>query len=398
MNKRKILNDPVYGFISIPSPLIFDLIEHPVFQRLRKISQMGLSHYVYPGAVHTRFQHALGAMHLMTLAINVLKSKDIDISEEEAEAAYIAILLHDIGHGPFSHALEGSLVSVSHEEISLMLMHQLNDEFKGGLTEAIRVYKNEHPKKFLHSLVSGQLDMDRLDYLNRDSFFSGVTEGKVGYDRVIKMLDVHENQLVVEQKGIHSIEKFLHSRRFMYWQVYLHKTSLAAERMLIILLKRAKRLVQTGQLKYQTGSLSYFLHNDISADVDKDEMLKHFIQLDDMDVWAAIKEFGNHPDPFLSFLAQSIMYRRLFKTELQTAPFTEDYIQSIKTKISQKHPELMPYLDEIVIRGTETNLTYSSQNEILIKMKDNRVFPFSYVTDFPFYSIPNKKEYLIYAR
>ena len=257
MNKKKIFNDPVYGFITIPYNIIFDLIEHPYFQRLRRIKQLGLTDHVYPGALHTRFHHALGAMHLMTQTIEVLRSKDVKITKKEAKAVSIAILLHDIGHGPFSHTLENTLVNIHHEELSLFFMEALNKEFGGKLTLAIQIFKDEYPKKFLHQLVSGQLDMDRMDYLNRDSFFTGVYEGVIGYDRIIKMLSVKNGNLVVERKGIYSIEKFLMARRLMYWQVYLHKTVVSAEQMLVKVVERAKKLAEQKKKLSISENLAY---------------------------------------------------------------------------------------------------------------------------------------------
>ena len=326
-NKKKIFNDPVYGFVSVPYGIIFDLIEHPFFQRLRRIKQTSLTHYVYPGALHTRFHHALGALHLMTQAIEVLRQKEVDISEEEAKAVSIAILLHDIGHGPFSHTLENSLINVSHETISALFMEKLNEEFAGELSLAIRIFNNQYDRTFLHQLVSGQLDMDRLDYLNRDSFFTGVHEGVVSYGRIIKMLAVHNNELVVEQKGIYSIEKFLIARRLMYWQVYLHKTVLSAEQMLILALNRAKKLVQTGVSLEVPHNLSFFLNNNFSAaDFEgEDELLKRFANLDDFDVIYALKTWMNCKDSVLAYISASIINRKLFRLELINQPIADAY-------------------------------------------------------------------------
>ena len=290
MNKKKIFNDPVYGFITLPDDIIFDLIEHPYFQRLRRIRQLGLTHVVYPGALHTRLHHALGALHLMTQAVETLRSKGHDITAEEAKAVYIAILLHDIGHAPFSHALEHILAGVKHEQISLYLMQELNRQFEGKLDMAIAVFTNNYSQKFLHQLVSSQLDMDRLDYLNRDSFYTGVLEGKIGAQRIIKMLELYDDSLVIEEKGIYSIEKFIMARRLMYWQVYLHKTVLGAEQLLVKIMQRARELSLRGEKLFGSPVLQFFLNEDISQkDFSKKEMLDLFIRLDDYDIFSALK-------------------------------------------------------------------------------------------------------------
>lgn len=318
MNKLKILNDPIYGFITIPDALIFDLMEHQYFQRLRRITQMGLSHLVYPGAHHTRFHHALGCMHLMKMAVQVLRFKDVEILKEEEQALYIAILLHDIGHGPFSHAMEHSIVnSMSHEAISLLFMEALNEEFNGSLTLAISIFKGKHPKKFLCQLVSGQLDMDRADYLKRDSFYTGVAEGNVNSERLITMLNVVDNKLVVEEKGIYSVEKFLIARRFMYWQVYLHKAGLSAEQLLIRVLKRAKELTKNGENLPCSRPLQFFLQNDITPKKFDKETLETFAKLDDYDVFSALKEWQFHDDFVLSNLCEMIVNRNLLKVKLK---------------------------------------------------------------------------------
>jgi HD superfamily phosphohydrolase len=325
-NKRKIINDPVFGFINIPNDFIYDIIQHPYFQRLHRIKQLGLSSYVYPGAQHTRMQHSLGAMHLMGEAITQLRQQGHEITPLEAEAVRSCILLHDIGHGPFSHALEHSLVSgISHEEISLLMMHKLNVEFEGKLDIAIEIFTNKYPKKFLHQLVSGQLDMDRLDYLSRDSFFSGVSEGIIGAARIIKMLNINNDQLVVDAKGIYSIEKFLVARRLMYWQVYLHKTSVAAEKMLVNILKRAKELAAKGEVLFASPALSYFLYAKVNKHImtDSNESLENFAMLDDSDLVCAIKVWGNHPDVILSTLSKDFTNRRLYKVEIQVEPTNE---------------------------------------------------------------------------
>jgi len=402
MNKKKIFNDPVYGFVTIPFNIVFDLIEHPWFQRLRRIKQLSLTHYVYPGALHTRFHHALGALHLVTQAIEVLRSKGVEISGEEARATSVAILLHDIGHGPFSHTLERSLINVQHEELSLLFMEQMNDIFDGKLTLAIQIFKNQYPKKFLHQLISGQLDMDRMDYLNRDSFFTGVHEGVIGYHRIIKMLAVFEDELVVEEKGIYSIEKFLIARRLMYWQVYLHKTVLAAEQMLVKTLKRAKELVGRGTPLPVSENLAYFLENDFDR---KDfgskphQLLKHFSQLDDYDILSALKAFMNHEDFLLSYLSRSIINRRLFKIELQNNPFEKEHVQAVRRKVSQDPAVPSQLIDHLIFSGTETNSAYTTtKNEIKILFKNGAVLPMSESSDYDIRSKIIRKYYLCYPK
>ncbi|GAB5556601.1 MAG: HD domain-containing protein [Schleiferiaceae bacterium] len=322
VNKNKIFNDPIYGFITIPNEKIFDLLEHPFFQRLRRISQLGFTYLVYPGAYHTRFHHALGAMHLTLLAIQVLRSKGHTITEEEEEAACIAILLHDIGHGPFSHALEHTLVKgINHEQLGLLFMEELNREFNGDLTMAIEVFKGNHPKKFLHQLVSSQLDMDRLDYLRRDSFYTGVTEGAINSERLITMLNLHNDELVIDAKGIYSVEKFIVARRFMYWQVYLHKTVISAEFMIVKTLQRARELALSGVELSASSSLKVFLNQHIAQeDFAKDpELLKTFARMDDYDIIGALKEWAHCDDVVLSELSQAILNRKLFKVKMQEA-------------------------------------------------------------------------------
>ena len=328
----KIINDPVFGFIKIPRGLLYDLVCHPVVQRLTRIRQLGLSSVVYPGAQHTRFQHSIGAFHLMSEAIRELTAKGNFIFDSEAEAVEAAILLHDVGHGPFSHVLENTLVrGISHEEISLMLMERINHEMNGQLTLAIRIFRDEYPKRFLHQLVSGQLDMDRLDYLRRDSFYTGVSEGNIGSARIIKMLDVRDDRLVVESKGIYSIENFLTARRLMYWQVYLHKTSVACERLLVNTLLRAKELALRGEELFASPALHFFLYNDVDATRFRTdpECLENFLALDDNDVWTALKVWMHHPDKVLSTLSRGMVDRRLFKVEVSTTPFPEERRQDI---------------------------------------------------------------------
>lgn len=365
-NKKKIVNDPVHGFISIPSELQFDIMQHPYFQRLGRIRQLGLSYMVYPGAQHTRFQHSLGAMHLMGEAIAQLRMKGNEITDEEADAVLSAILLHDVGHAPFSHVLENTVVDgVSHEEISLMMMRRINDEFSGRLDMALAIFQNQYPKHFLHQLVSSQLDMDRLDYLIRDSFFTGVVEGAVGTARIIKMLNVHDDHLVVESKGIYSIEKFLIARRMMYWQVYYHKTSVAAEQLLINLLRRAKALALSGEELFASPAFSYFLYNKMDKEKFKKEeiALQNYAELDDNDILCAIKAWAHHPDRVLSLLARSLMNRRLFKTEVFDEPipashFKERMAQYVKElKLTEKEASYLASQDIV------SASTYTSDNE-----------------------------------
>lgn len=335
-NKRKIINDPIYGFVTIPNELIYDLINHPYFQRLRHIKQLGLTNLVYPGALHTRFHHAIGAMHLMQEAVLNLRQKKINISPEEENAVLVAILLHDIGHGPFSHALEHSIVKgVHHEDISSLLMNKLNNEFKGELSLALKIFNNHYKKQFLHQLVSSQLDMDRLDYLKRDSFFTGVNEGVISSDRIIKMLNVLNNELVVEYKAIYSIEKFLIARRLMYWQVYLHKTVLSAETLLVNILKRAKELSSIGEKLFATPTLKLFLINDFSRDDFErdDNLLNEFANLDDHDIMASIKVWAEHSDFILSKLCKNLLERKLYKIELQNTPIKKSYKKNFTEKV-----------------------------------------------------------------
>jgi len=374
MNKRKIFNDPVYGFISIPYDIVFDIIEHPYFQRLRRIQQLGLSSLVYPGATHSRFHHSLGAMHLMYKSLEVLKSKGQAISEEESKAAVLAILMHDLGHGPFSHALEGIIVKgVHHEHISMLLMQQLKHEFGEIIDTAIQIFSNNYPKKFLHQLVSGQLDMDRMDYLNRDSFYTGVSEGVIGYDRIINMLDVHDDNIVVEEKGIYSIEKFLVARRLMYWQVYLHKTSLVADVMLKNAVSRARKLNLTQDRISE--NLAFFLSNDITEN-EFHRNLDKFTALDDNDIIQALKNWMYCDDEILKTLAKSIVNRKLFKIEfLEEAQINEKY-EKLKQEYSE---EEMQYL---VKKGTAENNAYNpSKDNIYIKFKDETIKEITDITE-----------------
>ncbi len=338
-NKRKIINDPVFGFINVPSEFIYSIIKHPYLQRLNRIKQLGLASFVYPGAQHTRLHHSLGAMFLMNEAIVQLRSKGHLITEEEAEGALACILMHDIGHGPFSHVLEDTLVTgIHHEEISLMLMNRINRETNGKLDTAIRVFKDQYPKKFLHQLVSGQLDVDRLDYLRRDSFFTGVTEGNIGSARIIKMLNLKEDRLVVEAKGIYSIENFLMARRLMYWQVYLHKTAIAAEKMLVNTLKRAKKLAENGVELFASPALHYFLYHPVDKQTFEQDpqAIEHFVNMDDNDIWCSLKVWTGHPDKVLSTLSSGIINRNLFKIEISPNPFEPDFLERTVQEYARK--------------------------------------------------------------
>jgi HD superfamily phosphohydrolase len=402
MQKNKILNDPVYGFLSLPYGIIFDLIEHPYFQRLRRIKQTSLTHYVYPGALHTRFHHALGALHLTNQAIEVLRSKNVDISDEEADGLRMAILLHDIGHGPFSHTLEHTLIGIPHERLSLLFMQRLNDEFGGKLNVAIQIFLNAYPKKFLYQLVSGQLDLDRMDYLNRDSFFTGVHEGVIGYDRIIKMLAVQDGELVVEEKGIYSVEKFLIARRLMYWQVYLHKTVLAAEQMLVQALRRARDLVQSGLPLPVADNLGLFLHHHFTENdfvAQRDALLDHFADLDDYDIMYALKAWRHANDPLLAFLSKSLINRQLFKLELRNKPFDRPYVEAVRDRVRQYNAFPADQLSYLVFEGKETNSAYStSKDEIKILHKDGRVLPMSATADYGIQSKIVTKYYLCYPK
>lgn len=402
MNKRKIFNDPVYGFVTIPYPIVFDLIEHPFYQRLRRIKQLGLTHYVYPGALHTRFHHAIGACHLMTEAIEVLRGKGVEISDEEAVAASIAILLHDVGHGPFSHTLEHSLINVHHEELSLLFMEKLNEEFAGQLTLAMQIFKDEYPKKFLHQLISGQLDMDRMDYLNRDSFFTGVHEGVIGSERIIKMLAVKDDCLVVEEKGIYSIEKFLIARRLMYWQVYLHKTVLAAEQMLVQTLARAKMLAAKGVKLEASENLTYFLYKNVtSEDFENNaaELLDRFSKLDDFDIISALKNWTNHEDFTLSFLSKSLINRRLFKIWIQDTRFDKKQIKTLRQLVETHFDISKKEAKYLVFTGKETNRAYNiAKDEIKILFKNGEVKPWSKSTDMGLKVGEVKKYYLCFPK
>lgn len=365
--KNKIVNDPVHGFIALDKPLLFEILEHPWIQRLRRIRQLGLTHLVYPGAQHTRFQHVLGAMHLMSLAVTTLRSKGHAISELECEAVLAAILMHDIGHGPFSHVLENTIVNgVSHEDLSAILMTRINEELGGALDLAIAIFNDRYEKRYLHQLVSGQLDMDRLDYLKRDSFFSGVSEGVIGSDRIIKMLNMRNDHLVVEAKGIYSIEKFLVARRLMYWQVYLHKTVLVAEKMLVQILQRAKFLAQQGESLFAPPSLQYFLSGDIDLVQFNcsGEAIHHFTRLDDDDVMCSIKNWMHHSDFVLSRLSSDFINRHLFRIKIRKNPFSEEEIASVKERVA--HGLMLSdhsQVDYFVLADSISNSAYSSDDE-----------------------------------
>ncbi len=385
MNKKKIINDPVYGFISVPTELIFDLIEHPYFQRLRYIKQLGMTHLVYPGALHTRFHHALGAMHLMGMAVETLRNKGHAISEEEEEAITIAILLHDIGHGPFSHALENSIVEgIDHEDISAMLMNKLNNEFNGGLTMAIDIFKGTYSRKFLHQLVSSQLDMDRMDYLNRDSFFTGVSEGVINSDRIIKMLNVKDDHIVVDVKGIYSIEKFLVARRLMYWQVYLHKTVIAGEQLLAKILKRSRELAANGVQIFTTLELDLFLTGPVSRDefMYADHYLETFASLDDTDIMAAVKAWARHSDFVLSKLCRDLVHRDLYKVEITNDPPDQQLIAELTWRASNKYGITAHEASYFVFEDTIGNNAYKpGDGDILILMKDGSVKDIAVASD-----------------
>lgn len=394
--KRKIFNDPVYGFVSVPHGLLLDIVNHPYFQRLRRIGQVGLAHYVYPGALHTRFHHALGALHLMQETMEVLRAKGVSIAKEEAEGVCAAILLHDIGHGPYSHALEGALVDVHHETLSLMFMESLNQTFKGRLSLAIDIFTDRYEKPFLHQLVSGQLDMDRMDYLNRDSFFTGVSEGVIGYDRIIKMLDVHEGNLVVEEKGIYSIEKFLIARRLMYWQVYLHKTNVAAEQMLIHLLARARQLALEGVALEAPPALRGFLYRPVAQTADPN-LLERFARLDDSDIMSAIKYWADSGDLLLRTLSKGLLDRKLFRLEWHGFPIPEEYVQNIYQKVARQLEVDNPR--DFVFMGSESNRAYDeSKDPIFILFKDDTVQPLTACSEVPVYTQTVTKHYVCYPK
>lgn len=384
-NKKKIINDPVYGFVNIPFELIYDLIEHSWFQRLRRIKQLGLSYLVYPGAQHTRFQHVIGAMSLTFQAVEILKSKGIEITNHEAESVCAAILLHDMGHGPFSHTLEGLIIEdVPHEAISLRFMELLNEEFEGKLYTAIEIFTNKYSKKFLHQLVSSQLDMDRLDYLRRDSFYSGVQEGTIGHDRIINMLNVVNDELVIEEKGIYSVEKFLIARRLMYWQVYLHKTVVAAEQLLIKIMQRAKLLASQNIDLFATPALHYFLYNKIDKITfyKNNEVLGNYALLDDDDIFTSIKVWCNHSDKILSTLCNMLRNRKLPKILLQNIPFDKTVVENHKLLAAEKLAINLDETEYFVYTDSVQNKAYSANNfHINILFKNGQVLDIAEASD-----------------
>ena len=400
---RKIINDPVYGFITIDNPLIYEIISHPYYQRLRRIHQMAFASLVYPGAVHTRLHHSIGAYHLMCSALSELKNKGVEITKDEELGAKVAILLHDIGHGPYSHALEKKLIhDVDHENISIMIMQLLNEIFNGQLQTAIEIFTGTHPKKFLHQLVSGQLDMDRMDYLSRDAFFTGVSEGVIGYDRILKMLVVHDGELMIEEKAIYSLEKFLVARRLMYWQVYLHKTVVVAEKMLVKIIKRAKELLLNGiDLPVASPTLSYFL-KEYQPDGNFVRHLEKFSQLDDTDVMCTIKHWCNHFDPVLSGLSKGLTDRKLLKIKFQFDPFSKDEIKEISLAVVQRLNLSQEEAGYFVFTGEAVNTTYNPYDErIKILFKDGSVSDISSVDNALIHqhlSSPVKKYYLCHLR
>lgn len=400
---RKIINDPVHGFITIDHPLILNIIAHPYYQRLRRIYQMAFAHLVYPGAVHSRLHHSLGAYHLMCNALNELKNKGIQVTAEEELGAKVAILLHDIGHGPYSHTLENELIEkVHHEAISILIMRILNEEFNGQLQTAIDIFTNNYPKRFLHQLISGQLDVDRMDYLVRDSFFTGVTEGAVGYDRIIKMLTVVGGELMVEEKGIYSTEKFLVSRRMMYWQVYLHKTVVSAEMMMKKIIRRAKELIANGKnVNAATEALNFFLQNQSAAE-SIDRHIDKFCKLDDYDVMCTVKNWSDHPDKILSTLCRSLVNRNLFKVKLQTEPFDKTLVEEKKKEAINKLGISNEDADYFVFTGETINTTYNPMDErINILFKDGTIKDISKIDNpliHPQMAAPVKKHYICYLR
>ena len=382
-NKLKIINDPVYGFIHIPNAFIFDLIEHPFFQRLWRISQMGLSHLVYPGAKHTRFHHALGCMYLMQKAVQTLRHKRITISAQEEEALYIAILLHDIGHGPFSHAMEHSLVEgISHEEISLAFMQELNRIFPEKLSIAIEIFQKKYPKAFMNQLVSSQLDMDRLDYLKRDSFYTGVGEGNINSERIIAMLTVKDDTLIIEEKGIYSIEEFLVARRLMYWQVYLHKTSIGAEFLLIKVLERVKELYKEGKHLPMTPALEFFVQNHITKELFDSKALQLFAQLDDYDIISGLKQWQYSDDKVLSNLSYRLLNRDLLRVKLYKTPVTEKEVQSLLQKVAKQYDIPLSLAHYFVFTGEISNTAYrKDEQNIFIHTKENQVVDVTIASD-----------------
>ena len=387
MNKKKILNDPIYGFIKIPDGLIFKIIEHPYFQRLRRIKQLGLTDYVYPGAIHTRFHHALGAMHLMDQALMNLKSKGINISDQEYEASLAAILLHDVGHGPFSHALEESLLyGINHEQISSIIIQHFNTIFDNQLDLALKIFNFQYHRPFFSQLVASQLDVDRLDYLNRDSFFTGVSEGKIGFDRILKMLNVSEDNIVIEEKAIYSIENFLSSRRIMYWQVYLHKTTVGTEKLLVQLIKRAKYLAQSGLLNSGNDSLRLFLDFDYSIrDIEGNkDLLQAYLVLDDHDIWGSIKIWQYHHDKVLSELSRMLIERDLFRVIMKDKPIDPTLKEFLLKKITKNFSMSFEEANYLVVDGHTSNAAYEmDKSKINVMMKDGSIIDIASASDLP---------------
>ncbi len=405
MNKRKIFNDPVYGFITIPHELIFDIIDHPYFQRLRRIKQLGLSDYVYPGAIHTRFHHALGAFYLMRKALAILKIKGVKISEEEELGASIAILLHDIGHGPFSHTLEHSLIhKVNHEDLSRIYMHRLNKHFKGKLSMAIDIFEGRYKKKFLHQLVSSQLDVDRLDYLTRDSFFTGVNEGAIGYERIIEMMNVVNDEIVIEQKGIYSIENFIIARRLMYWQVYLHKTVLCVELMVVKAIERAKYLTAQGMPIEASPALAYFLQHKLRLkDFETNpEVLEYYSQLDDVDLFSALKYWQHSTDSVLQLLCKSILNRKLFKIEISNKAFSDTKIRGLHKKAMEKYKLSEVEAAYLVFSDSTSNYAYNpKESKIHILSNQGELQDIATASDqlnISVLSVPVVKYYVFYPK
>ena len=385
MNKKKIINDPVYGFITIPTELIFDIVSHPYFQRLRHIKQLGLTDYVYPAAQHTRFQHALGALHLMGQALDALRLKGVEISDEEYEASQLAILLHDLGHGPFSHTLEYSLLpGIRHESLSYLMMDKLNAEFNGALNLTLRIFRNSYRRKFFHQLVSSQLDIDRLDYLKRDSFFTGVQEGSIGVDRILSMLTVHRDQVMVEEKGIYSIENFLNARRLMYWQVYLHKTTVSTERMLMNLIRRAQVLVRGGETVPASRPLMAFLEKEFTlADFKDTRLLDAFGRLDDNDIWGALKFWRDHDDRILSLLSEMLIERKLFRIKLSAEPIRKSQVEKIRVAVMRKYGTLRSEAAYLFSHGTVSNEAYAEGHQINILMRSGEVLDIAQASELP---------------
>jgi len=400
---RKIINDPVYGFITIDDPLIFEIISHPYYQRLRRIHQMAFASLVYPGAVHSRLHHSLGAYHLMGLALTELRNKGVDITKEEEQGAKIAILLHDIGHGPYSHALERKLIKgVHHEDISSLILQLLNEQFNGKLAIAIEIFSGTYTKQFLHQLVSGQLDVDRMDYLTRDSFFTGVIEGAIGYDRILKMLTVHEGQLMIEEKAIYTVEKFLVSRRLMYWQVYLHKTVVAAEKMLVKIIYRANELIASGiELHAASTNLNFFL-KEHQPDGNFIKHLERFTQLDDTDIMCTLKNWCGHFDPVLGRLCKGLVDRKLLKIKLQSEPFDNLLVEALRSDLADKLKITLEEASYFIFTGEASNTTYNPNDEhIKILYKDGTISDISKVDNALIHqqvSSPVKKYYLCYFR